>query len=90
MKSTGVVRKIDHLGRVVVPKEIRRIFDFNTGTPIEIYVENELIFLKKYNSQRACLVTGEVSDDNKEYAPGLTLSPKGAETLLNKLEGENI
>lgn len=89
MKSTGVVRKIDHLGRIVVPKEIRNILDFNTGDPIEIYVEDELVLLKKYTPQNVCLVTGEISNDNKEYAPGLILSPKGAETLRNRLAGEN-
>ena len=48
MKSTGVIRKIDELGRLVVPKEIRNRFNIATDDPVEIYVEGEQIILKKY------------------------------------------
>lgn len=48
MKSTGVVRKIDELGRIVVPKEIRRTLNINDGEEVEIFVDNESIILKKY------------------------------------------
>ena len=47
MKSTGVIRRIDELGRMVVPKEIRNKLSIATGDPIEIYVEGEQIILKK-------------------------------------------
>lgn len=88
MKSTGIVRKTDPLGRIVVPKELRKVLDINERDPLEILVEEELIILKKYHAQNACIVTGEISDENKEYAPGLVLSPKGAEMVLNMLMQE--
>lgn len=48
MKSTGVVRKIDELGRIVVPKEIRRSLNISDGEEVEIFVEEDSIILKKY------------------------------------------
>lgn len=49
MKATGVVRRIDDLGRIVIPKEIRRNFKINEGDSLEIFVENNSIVLKKYS-----------------------------------------
>ena len=49
MKSTGIVRRVDVLGRVVVPKEIRKIFNIEEGDPLEIYTEKDGIILKKYS-----------------------------------------
>lgn len=49
MKSTGIVRKIDELGRVVLPKELRTTFNINERDPLEIFVEDDgKIILKKY------------------------------------------
>lgn len=50
MKTTGIVRKIDNLGRVVIPKEIRRSLKIKDFDDLEIYVEGESIILKKYSS----------------------------------------
>lgn len=47
-KNTGMVRKIDELGRIVIPKEIRKSINIKNGEEIEIYVENDTIILKKY------------------------------------------
>lgn len=49
MKATGVVRRIDDLGRIVIPKEIRRNFKINEGDSLEIFVDNSSIVLKKYS-----------------------------------------
>ncbi len=49
MKSTGVVRRIDELGRIVIPKEIRRNLGIRDGENVEIFTENNNIILKKYN-----------------------------------------
>lgn len=49
MKETGIVRRIDDLGRVVIPKEIRRNFGIREGDPLEIFVENGCICLRKYD-----------------------------------------
>lgn len=50
MKSTGIVRNIDELGRVVVPKELRKKLGIANTDPVEIYVEDDKIILKKYVS----------------------------------------
>lgn len=60
MKATGIVRKVDSLGRIVIPKELRKVFNINIDDPLEIYVDGENIILKKY--QPACIFCGEVSD----------------------------
>lgn len=49
MKPTGVTRKIDALGRIVLPMEIRQTFNINNNEPLEIYLDNSSIILKKYN-----------------------------------------
>ena len=60
MKSTGVVRKVDQLGRIVMPIELRRNLDINEGEALEIYTEGEQIILKKY--QPACIFCGDARD----------------------------
>ena len=56
MKSTGIVRKIDELGRVVLPMELRRVLNLNVKDSIEIYVEGDNIILKKY--EPCCIFCG--------------------------------
>lgn len=60
MKSTGVVRQLDALGRVVIPIEIRRTMDINEKDMLEIYVNGEEIVLKKY--QPSCIFCGQVEN----------------------------
>jgi transcriptional pleiotropic regulator of transition state genes len=60
MKATGVVRKVDELGRIVVPIELRRIMGIEIKDPIEIFVEGEYILLKKY--EPTCIMCGEGKD----------------------------
>ncbi|WP_234121151.1 AbrB/MazE/SpoVT family DNA-binding domain-containing protein [Clostridium hydrogenum] len=60
MKATGVVRKVDTLGRIVIPMELRRTFSIEEGDPLEIFVDGEQIILKKY--QPACIFCGEGKD----------------------------
>ncbi|MGN1115229.1 MAG: AbrB/MazE/SpoVT family DNA-binding domain-containing protein [Candidatus Ornithomonoglobus sp.] len=48
MKSTGIVRKVDELGRIVIPKELRRKFNIEEKDGLEIYVEDDRIILRKY------------------------------------------
>lgn len=50
MKATGIVRRIDDLGRVVVPKEIRQTLGIKEGDPLELYVEGDVICFKKYST----------------------------------------
>ena len=51
LKSTGIVRKIDELGRIVIPKELRGTLDIDIKDPMEIYVNGEEIILKKYSNR---------------------------------------
>ncbi|MCD8501024.1 MAG: AbrB/MazE/SpoVT family DNA-binding domain-containing protein [Bacillaceae bacterium] len=87
MKSTGIVRKVDELGRVVIPIELRRTLDIAEKDALEIYVDNEKIILKKYKPNMTCQVTGEVSDDNLSLAGGkIILSASGAQEIINELQ----
>ncbi|BBI32340.1 AbrB/MazE/SpoVT family DNA-binding domain-containing protein [Cohnella abietis] len=60
MKATGIVRRIDDLGRVVIPKEMRRTLGVANGDPIEFFVEGDRIILRKYNP--GCVMCGSVTD----------------------------
>lgn len=87
MKSTGIVRKVDELGRVVIPKELRTTLEIKEKDPLEIFVEEDKIILQKYKPNMTCAVTGEVSEDNFRLLGGkLILSVEGAKQLLNRLE----
>lgn len=67
MKATGIVRRIDDLGRVVIPKEIRRTMRIKEGDPLEIFVDREgEVILKKYSP------ISELGDFAKEYADALS------------------
>jgi AbrB family transcriptional regulator, stage V sporulation protein T len=67
MKATGIVRRIDDLGRVVIPKEIRRTLRIREGDPLEIFVDRDgEVILKKYSP------IGELGDFAKEYAESLS------------------
>lgn len=60
MKSTGIVRKVDDLGRIVLPIEMRRTLDIAEKDTLEVYVEGESIILRKY--QDACVFCDSVRD----------------------------
>ena len=60
MKSTGIVRKVDELGRVVLPIELRRTLDIEVKDSLEIYVDGASIVLKKY--QLACIFCDDATD----------------------------
>ena len=60
MKSTGMVRPIDELGRIVLPKEIRRSFDLSPKDSVEIFTDGDKIILQKYAP--ACIFCGNADD----------------------------
>ncbi|TMV49395.1 AbrB/MazE/SpoVT family DNA-binding domain-containing protein [Paenibacillus mesophilus] len=60
MKSTGIVRRVDELGRVVIPMELRRTLGIGEKDALEIYVDGERIMLKKY--EPACIFSGSMDD----------------------------
>lgn len=60
MKATGIVRKVDELGRIVLPIELRRSLDIDIKDPVEIYVDGDYILLKKY--EPACVFCGNAKN----------------------------
>ncbi|NLI89525.1 MAG: AbrB/MazE/SpoVT family DNA-binding domain-containing protein [Epulopiscium sp.] len=60
MKSTGIVRKVDELGRIVLPIELRRNLDIHEKDALEIFIDNDKIILKKY--QPADIFNGSMDD----------------------------
>lgn len=60
MKATGVVRRVDELGRVVLPCELRRVMHINDRDSLEVFVDGDKIVLKKY--EPACTFTGSAND----------------------------
>ena len=60
MKSTGIVRKVDELGRIVLPIELRRTLDIAEKDSMEIYIEGDAIILRKY--QPACIFCDSAND----------------------------
>lgn len=80
MKSTGIVRKIDELGRIVIPKEIRKNLRIRVGDPLEIYIEQDgKVILKKYAPM------GNMIDISKNYAEALSKTT-GYATLITSKE----
>ncbi|WP_270167505.1 AbrB/MazE/SpoVT family DNA-binding domain-containing protein [Paenibacillus sp. SYP-B4298] len=60
MKATGIVRNLDSLGRVVIPKELRRTLDINEQDGLEFFVDGDKIVLRKYVP--GCVITGSQED----------------------------
>ena len=60
MKSTGIVRRVDEVGRIVLPMEIRKSLNIDTRDPVEIFVDSNQIILRKY--EPACIFCGSADD----------------------------
>lgn len=91
MKSTGVTRKVDELGRIVLPKELRKTLGIAEKDPLEIFVEDEKIILQKYKSYDACAITGDISEKNISLANGkIVLNPEGAELLIKEIQQQLV
>lgn len=60
MKTTGIVRRVDELGRIVLPIELRRTLNIDIKDPIEIYVDEESIILRKY--ELSCVFCSSTKD----------------------------
>ena len=82
IKSTGIVRKVDELGRIVIPIELREKFDIAERDPIEIFVEGSSIVLRKFNPN--CIFCGS-SKDLVEYKSRLVCK-KCASSISNAKE----
>ena len=78
MKSTGIIRKIDELGRIVLPIELRRNLNINERDSLEIFVENDCIILKKYDLNN-CVFCG--NSDNLKLFKNKTVCEKCIEEI---------
>ena len=71
MRATGIVRKVDELGRIVIPKELRRTMSIEEDTPLEIFTDNGQIILRKY--EPGCIFCGSIAGifdlDGKKVCP---------------------
>ncbi len=79
MKSTGIVRKVDELGRIVIPKELRNTLNIEEKDSLEIYVDGEHIILKKY--EPACIFCGNAKD--VQVYKGKNICPACMDELKN-------
>lgn len=85
--ATGIIRKLDRLGRVVVPIEIRRNLDLDSGDCVEITTDGNSVTLKKFELGPKCVVTGK---DDGQLIPlldgKLHLSDEGCRILLREMQ----
>ena len=82
MKATGIVRRIDELGRIVIPKEIRRVLRIREGDPIEIFTDGDGVVLKKYARIRELGDYAEVYCQALTGALGFSAAVTDTETVL--------
>ena len=84
-KSTGIVRRIDELGRVVIPKEIRDTHGMPTGCPLEIFIDGQTIVLKKY--QPGCYQCSTTDEQTVHpFTGGLRLCQACQEIMARQLK----
>ena len=81
MKSTGIVRRIDKLGRVTLPTELRKIFNINERDPLEMFVDDNVIILKKYET--SCVFCG--SSNNLKELGSKSVCEDCAKYIKNKM-----
>lgn len=79
MKSTGIVRKVDELGRIVLPIELRRVLAIAEKDPVEVFVEDDKIILKKY-------VSSEIKTEQQEAVKEL----QGLHAVANNDKAKRI
>lgn len=80
MKATGITRRIDNLGRVVLPMELRRTLDINENNMLEIFLEGDRIILKKYDP--SCVFCDHTED--LVFYKGRNVCPACLEELKNR------
>lgn len=78
MKATGIIRRVDVLGRVVVPKEIRKAYKIDEGDPLEIFTEKDGIILRKYSP------LASVSDESDDVCSSLSLTTGKTALICDK------
>lgn len=88
MHRKKYIRSLDEIGRIVLPKQIRKELHLGEKQMLEVYNDGERIIIEKYDNLEPCLVTGESTKSNHTFAFGhgkVTLSPEGLEKLIEEL-----
>lgn len=85
MKSIGIVRRIDDLGRVVIPKETRRVMGIKEGDPVEIFIDGDMVCVKKYQESNSCSLCGAVN--HLLQVDGTTICMVCARKVVNVMQG---
>ncbi|NOU95618.1 AbrB/MazE/SpoVT family DNA-binding domain-containing protein [Paenibacillus sp. LMG 31456] len=83
MKATGIVRQVDHLGRIVLPMELRKTMDINTKDSLEIFTDGQQIVLRKYAP--GCTLCGSVEQLTSLY-PGKLICTGCVKIIVNDAE----
>ena len=82
MKETGMTRRVDELGRVVIPKEIRQIFKIKVGTPLEIFIEGDRLVMQKYSVAQGYLAFLNGVAESLASATGYTVAILSNESVV--------
>ena len=86
MKATGIVRRIDDLGRVVIPKEIRRSLGIREGDPLEVYVDNNGVIFKPYQPWKE--MPEQVQDIRDRYVESMGMELTEAQSaIVQQMDG---
>lgn len=80
MKNTGIVRHVDELGRIVLPKELRKTLGIKEKDPVEIWTEEDTIVLKKYSETDKCKLCG--SSENVVKVDDVVICKKCASKII--------
>lgn len=86
MKALGIVRKVDDLGRIVIPSETRKTLGIKEGDPLELFTDEDKVILRKYNP--GCMAPGCQEANNLVEAQGVRLCRKHATALALAVYGE--
>lgn len=89
MKNTGMIRQVDQLGRIVIPKELRDMLGIQIKDSLEVFLDGESMVFRKYQPIDACMITGKVSDDNVSLADGfIVISKEVLEKVYKELRAK--
>ncbi|PKR83024.1 AbrB/MazE/SpoVT family DNA-binding domain-containing protein [Heyndrickxia camelliae] len=87
MRATGVTRKVDPLGRIVLPSELRKVYEINENDKLEIFTNEDTIILRKFRKEQACIFTGDILPNNFHFSRGkIVINQEIAKELLLELK----
>lgn len=85
-KATGIIRKVDELGRIVIPKELRRVYNINEGDPVEIFTTTDEIVLRKYQPAGGCSLCGSIADRYVELGADKRICPECGQKIWERMQ----